>query len=243
VRPDTADAYARRCVVNAATDHRRSLFRRHEQVRAQLPDIVSADVEPGDAATILALLAALPPGMRVTVVLRYVEGLSVGQPGLLGRSAPQAAPGAHASRVRLVAYTGAQPIGFIVSTVPAGWQVASSDRAAFVLQAGSRRPADSPVTKVTVNGRPGVLGFPYGGGLWLIFPDAKGHKILIQIPESLHLTTDQIVRFAQGRMRPAGPEIPHPPGSRRRRTTSMPQRRCPDHRSVTSRWLPAASAR
>jgi RNA polymerase sigma-70 factor (sigma-E family) len=79
VRPDTADAYARRCVVNAATDHRRSLFRRHEQVRAQLPDIVSADAEPGDAATILALLAALPPGMRAAVVLRYVEGLSVAE--------------------------------------------------------------------------------------------------------------------------------------------------------------------
>jgi RNA polymerase sigma factor (sigma-70 family) len=33
----------------------------------------------GDAATILALLAALPPGMRVAVVLRYVEGLSVAE--------------------------------------------------------------------------------------------------------------------------------------------------------------------
>lgn len=74
VRPDTAHAYARRCVVNAATDDRRSLFGRHEQVRAQLPDIVSAAVEPGDATTILALLAARPAGMRAAVVLRYVEG-------------------------------------------------------------------------------------------------------------------------------------------------------------------------
>jgi RNA polymerase sigma-70 factor (sigma-E family) len=79
VRPDTAHAYARRCVVNAATDDRRSLFGRHEQVRAQLPDIVSAAVEPGDATTILALLAALPAGMRAAVVLRYVEGLSVAE--------------------------------------------------------------------------------------------------------------------------------------------------------------------
>jgi hypothetical protein len=72
-----------------------------------------------------------------------------------------------------------------------------------MLQAGSRLPDNSPVTKVTINGRPGVLGFPYGGegparDRWLIFSDAKGHKILIQIPESLQLTTDQIVRFAQG---------------------------------------------
>ena len=72
-----------------------------------------------------------------------------------------------------------------------------------MLQAGSRLPANSPVTKVTVNGRPAVLGFHYGGegttrDRWLIFSDAKGHKVLVQVPESLDLTTDQIVRFAEG---------------------------------------------
>jgi len=158
--------------------------------------------------------------------------VSASQPG----SAPTAVAGTHAisqtSRVRLVAYTGPKPIGFIVSTVPAGWKVASSDRAALVLvppgaptaqpyqpgqgqvvmlagrlavmlQAGSKLPDNSPITKVTVNGRPAVLGFPYGGegatrDRWLIFSDGKGHKILVQVPESLDLTTAQIVQFAQG---------------------------------------------
>jgi len=135
------------------------------------------------------------------------------------------------SRIRLVAYTGAQPVGFKVSTVPAGWTVASSDRTAFVvappgtstsaqgrgprwsvsfegriavmLQGMSRLPSDSPITKVTVNGKKGLLRLAHGGdaatrAAWLIFPDGAGHKVLVQVPTSLGLTDDQIVRFARG---------------------------------------------
>ena len=78
VQPATAGAYARRCVVNAAMDDRRSLFNRREQVRAQVPDVVADDAQSGDPS-ILALLATLPAGMRAAVVLRYVEGLSVAE--------------------------------------------------------------------------------------------------------------------------------------------------------------------
>jgi RNA polymerase sigma-70 factor (sigma-E family) len=77
VRPDTAVAYARRCVVNAAIDDRRSLFSRREQVSAQLPDFAVADAQRDDATATVALLATLPAGMRAAVVLRYVEGLSI----------------------------------------------------------------------------------------------------------------------------------------------------------------------
>jgi RNA polymerase sigma factor (sigma-70 family) len=79
VRPDTVDAYARRCVVNVATDDRRRLFRRREQVQAQLPDVPADELRHGDESAVLALLATLPTGMRATVVLRYVEGLSVAE--------------------------------------------------------------------------------------------------------------------------------------------------------------------
>ncbi|MFC9975616.1 SigE family RNA polymerase sigma factor [Spirillospora sp. NPDC127200] len=79
VRPDTLDAYARRCVVNAATDARRSLFRRRERVQAQLPDLAAVEARYDDKTTITALLSALPVGMRAAVVLRYVEGLSVAE--------------------------------------------------------------------------------------------------------------------------------------------------------------------
>jgi RNA polymerase sigma-70 factor (sigma-E family) len=78
VRPDTVDAYARRCVVNAAIDERRSLFRRREQTWAEVPDVAVAEVR-SDEETVLALLATLSPGMRAAVVLRYVEGLSVAE--------------------------------------------------------------------------------------------------------------------------------------------------------------------
>jgi RNA polymerase sigma-70 factor (sigma-E family) len=79
VRSDTAGAYARRCVVNAAMDDRRSLFSRREQLSAQLPDFAAADPQRGDAAAMMALLAALPSGMRAAVVLRYVEGLTIAE--------------------------------------------------------------------------------------------------------------------------------------------------------------------
>jgi RNA polymerase sigma factor (sigma-70 family) len=79
VRPNTAGAYARRCVVNAAMDDRRSLFSRRERVSAQLPDVAAIDPQPGDTTGIVSLLAALPAGMRAAVVLRYVEGLSVAE--------------------------------------------------------------------------------------------------------------------------------------------------------------------
>ena len=79
VRSDTAGAYARRCVVNAAMDDRRSLFSKREQVSAQLPDFAAVDPQRGDATAMVALLAALPVGMRAAVVLRYVEGLSIAE--------------------------------------------------------------------------------------------------------------------------------------------------------------------
>ena len=78
VRAGTVAAYARRCVVNAAMDDRRSLFSRRERVSARLPD-VAADPQRGDATAVVALLATLPAGMRAAVVLRYVEGLSVAE--------------------------------------------------------------------------------------------------------------------------------------------------------------------
>ena len=78
VRSHTAGAYARRCVVNAAMDDRRSLFSKRERVSAQLPDFAAADSQR-DATTVAALLAALPVGMRTAVVLRYVEGLSIAE--------------------------------------------------------------------------------------------------------------------------------------------------------------------
>ena len=73
------------------------------------------------------------------------------------------------------------------------------------LQSLSKLPDESPVKKVDINGRKGRLGFPLKaeGKLsadfrWLIFPDAANRKVLVQVPASLGLSDDQIVRFAAG---------------------------------------------
>jgi hypothetical protein len=181
--------------------------------------------------------------------------VAVGQPAPLGRSTPPAARGTtfpQASTIRLTAYTGTQPAGFKVATVPAGWQVVSSDAYSFVvappgapaadtsaavpaaargaeqaaasatqknvpvstpgsyvgrivvmLQGLSQLPENEAVTTVTVNGKQGQLGLAEGGTAktraeWLVYPDSKGHKILIQLPVSVGLTTAQLVKFADG---------------------------------------------
>jgi RNA polymerase sigma-70 factor (sigma-E family) len=81
IRPGTVDAYARRCVVNEAIDDRRRPFWRRERVLAQLPDVAADDDRrrDGDEGAVMTLLGTLPAGMRATVVLRYVEGLSVAE--------------------------------------------------------------------------------------------------------------------------------------------------------------------
>ena len=77
VRPENVNAYARRCVVNAATDEHRRLFHRREQVQAELPEV--AVDQNGDDESALSLLSTLPAGMRAAVVLRYIEGLSIAE--------------------------------------------------------------------------------------------------------------------------------------------------------------------
>ncbi|MGY4920420.1 hypothetical protein ACWD9K_35490 [Streptomyces sp. 900116325] len=121
--------------------------------------------------------------------------------------------------LQLASYTGAQPAGFRVDSIPAGWNVTSSNTYAFLvvppdagdhprpwldgiavtLQGESRLPADSPVSKVTIQGKDGQLGFSGGReARWLIFPEAAGRSVLVQVPTKLGLKDDQIIRFAQG---------------------------------------------
>ncbi|MEV0158268.1 hypothetical protein AB0H57_31925 [Micromonospora sp. NPDC050686] len=197
-------------------------------------DVVARDVARGQRALTRRRRQRLAvSGAAVAAVVAVALGAAqLGQPG--GATAPVAqGPGTTApqSRLRLVAYTGTQPVGFEVSTVPEGWQVVASDRSAFVvsppgqdpappippggavsfegrilvsLQGLSHLPAESPVTTVDINGRAGQLGFPgeaegkLSATRWLIFPDAAGRRVLVQVPGELGLSEDQIVRFAEG---------------------------------------------
>jgi hypothetical protein len=194
------------------------------------PETVAGDLARGHRAlTRRRRRRACSAASAVVIAAVALVTVNASQAGHIAPPASAGSRAAQASGARLVAYTGAQPAGFRVSTVPAGWQVVSSDPAAFVLappgastaeptgngsvisfvgrlavmlQGMSRLPADEPVTNVTINGRPAQLGAYDESGpnraLWLIFTDTAGHKILVQVPASLHLSTDQIIRFAQG---------------------------------------------
>jgi hypothetical protein len=225
------------------------------------PDVAAADVARGHRALNRQRHRRIAFSGAALAVVAAV-GVAVGLPAGAGSTTHPAAAGSgtttQLTKVQLEAYRGAQPVGFRVSIVPAGWQVISSDRSSFVvalpgaspassqpdpagggqaaqqaadqgqqhgtggkpaprgdqgvsfvgrivvmLQGLSTMPSNSPLTRVNINGREGVLGFAEGGAgssrsLWLIFPDAKGHKVLVQIPASVGLTNDQIVSFAQG---------------------------------------------
>jgi hypothetical protein len=206
------------------------------------PDVAAADVARGQRALTRRRHRRIAFSGAALAAVAAVA-VAVGHPARVGSATHPAAAGSgtttgssattQVTKVQLEAYTGAQPVGFRVSTVPTGWQVISSDRSSFVvappgasatasqpdpgggqgvsfvgriavmLQGQSTMPSHSPVTKVSINGREGLLGFAEGGTgssryLWLIFPDAKGHKVLVQIPASVGLTNDQILRFAQG---------------------------------------------
>ncbi|MBB5954576.1 RNA polymerase sigma-70 factor (sigma-E family) [Saccharothrix tamanrassetensis] len=87
VRRDGAvDAYARKVLVRTAIDESRRGFRRRETVVEALPETPVPGSAPADF-DVRAALAALPPGQRAVVVLRYWEDLSVTETArLLGRT-------------------------------------------------------------------------------------------------------------------------------------------------------------
>jgi len=103
------DAYARKIVVRAAIDDSRRWFRRTETVMGAVPDIeASTGPRVDDVVDVRRALAALPPGQRAAVILRYWEDLPIAETAeLLGCSEgtvkSQAAKGLAALRQLLAA--------------------------------------------------------------------------------------------------------------------------------------------
>jgi RNA polymerase sigma-70 factor (sigma-E family) len=79
-RAQNPDGYVRRALVNALTDERRRVWRRHERPMAQLPDRAGAEPGSGTLADPLRqALRELPPRMRAAVVFRFVYDLDVAE--------------------------------------------------------------------------------------------------------------------------------------------------------------------
>ncbi|WP_183100295.1 hypothetical protein [Nocardioides pelophilus] len=118
--------------------------------------------------------------------------------------------------VALVAYTGAQPEGFLLSKVPEGYDVQGSD--AFVLTLAKPGDDTHPLNfegkvvimlesqdaaqqlgdgrDVTVGGEPGRLQGAPGETRALRYFQGE-HLVLIQVWEGIDLTDDQIVELAE----------------------------------------------
>jgi hypothetical protein len=122
--------------------------------------------------------------------------------------------------IRLVAYTGEQPAGFIVDQAPQGWYIQPQDHASYSLTIapeGDTSSSDSFTNKlvvmllsssvpqklpsdgnpVEVNGQPGVVsdGSP-ATVLTYRYPD--GRYVQIQAWDNLGWNDDQLVHFAEG---------------------------------------------
>ncbi|GGM08877.1 SigE family RNA polymerase sigma factor [Nakamurella endophytica] len=73
------DAYVRSCLVRAVVDESRRPWRRERSVDV-LPEVAGLDdlaERVVDRDRVRAALAAVPPGQRTALVLRYFEGLDV----------------------------------------------------------------------------------------------------------------------------------------------------------------------
>jgi DNA-directed RNA polymerase specialized sigma24 family protein len=64
IRPAKLDGYARRVLVNALIDEKRGVFRRREQVWADVPDRPQSTERDGDRYGLLEALGQVPPVVR-----------------------------------------------------------------------------------------------------------------------------------------------------------------------------------
>jgi hypothetical protein len=114
-------------------------------------DVAAADVARGHRALSRQRRRRLAGLGGAVAVVAAVAVTVTSQPAQPGRSAPSAAGSstatAQTTEIQLAAYTGAQPVGFIVSTVPAGWRIYSSNDYSFVVAppgAGTAPPSHIP---------------------------------------------------------------------------------------------------
>jgi hypothetical protein len=117
--------------------------------------------------------------------------------------------------IALVAYTGTQPEGYTVDSVPTGWEIQGVNN--FVLTIAAVGDPDRQVnsfagklvvmllskdgsipttgSQVAVGSRSGVISHFDPSTAQLFFTDVAGHVLDIQVPAALHWTDAQIGQF------------------------------------------------
>lgn len=141
--------------------------------------------------------------------------------GTVGTAAPAGtASAAPAPGLKLVAYTGAQPEGYTVDTVPDGWEIQGVDE--YVLTLAPKNAEDKDVNsfagkvvvmlqsaddksapkgeKVDIAGRPGVLGKSEDQTTgWQLYVDqSSGPRMQVQVWDGLGWSKSDVVEFAKG---------------------------------------------
>jgi hypothetical protein len=118
--------------------------------------------------------------------------------------------------VKLVDYTGTQPEGYTVDSVPAGWEIQGVDNDVLTIAAvgAANQDKDNFVGKLvvmlqskddhhTLTGNPTTIGDAPGiidhsedvHGTVLFYTDPAGHRVEIQVPPELHWTDAEITAF------------------------------------------------
>jgi hypothetical protein len=157
----------------------------------------------GGTRSVLAAAAAVG-----TLFVVQAQGVSPSPTHTATRSVPT-------SSIKLVAYTGTQPEGYTVDSVPAGWEIQGVNNYALTIAAvgDPDRQVDSFAGKLVVmllskdgsiptTGSRVAVGSGYGvvshfdlSTAQLFFTDAAGHVLDIQVPVALHWTDAQIGQF------------------------------------------------
>ena len=165
---------------------------------------------------------------RVSLGSTFVAAAALTAFAMGGHAAAPASPEAHASTsakasgVKLVSYTGAQPTGYFLDQVPAGWAIADDDLSLLTLAPVGATPEQAPpgmtslvgkiaittqstglpsgvqLDDVQVGGHPAVVAHMLGSGdtHTLFVEQPSGTYLEIQVWTGLGWSNDEIVAFA-----------------------------------------------
>jgi hypothetical protein len=203
----------------------------------ELHDRLDRLAGPAAPVTASQVEADLARGRRALRRRRTVKGAATGVFAVAAATAalaygtasrpaapPAAAPPAAAARptvtgAKLVAYHGAQPKGYTIDKVPAGWEIQGVDPSVLTLAPIGDKDKDPHVwvgkiaimlqsmdehgtptgTAVSVAGKRGVLvtaDAPRGKSLYVMQPN--GINLIVQIWDASGWSNDAIVEFASG---------------------------------------------
>jgi hypothetical protein len=164
-------------------------------------------------ALAIGAFAAFSPGSHSSG--SSVTGPSIGAT-TAGTATKAAVTGGAVAGIQLVAYTGDQPKGYTVDSVPSGWEIQGVSNLALVvapvgdadqdiddfagklvvmLESEDQKTAPTG-TPVTVGSFTGVINHDEDNvGPALFFTDGAGHRLAIQVPAALHWSDAQVAAF------------------------------------------------